>query len=132
MEDKAAPARPLWDRLEHERSIKGWGVKELAERARLQRSVIYRLKTGTRPPWPETVVALADAIGIPRAEAVKLAGLTPDSDTRPDDNERKIMALQIPDDEKEELLKTYRSNRKRREEGEDDARREDPPERGAS
>ena len=70
-------AYPFWARVEDERATKGWNKAELAERVGLPRSTIDNLKTGTRAPQPRIVNALADAVGLDRAQAHQLAGIVP-------------------------------------------------------
>jgi transcriptional regulator with XRE-family HTH domain len=69
------PAHKLWERVESERNRRGWTTVELQERSGVDRSTVSRLKTSRRSPLPETVNKLADALGIPREEALALAGL---------------------------------------------------------
>ncbi|MFD1940571.1 helix-turn-helix domain-containing protein [Nonomuraea mangrovi] len=69
------PARRLWERVESERNNRGWTTVELQERSGVDRSTVSRLKTSKRSPLPETVNKLADTLGIPRQEALALAGL---------------------------------------------------------
>jgi transcriptional regulator with XRE-family HTH domain len=69
------PAYRLWERVESERNARSWTTVELQERSGVDRSTVSRLKTSKRSPLPETVNRLADTLGIPRREALELAGL---------------------------------------------------------
>lgn len=69
------PARRLWERVESERNNRGWTTVELQERSGVDRSTISRWRTAKQSPLPEKVNRVADALGIPREEALALAGL---------------------------------------------------------
>lgn len=79
----AGVAYAFWLRVEQERAEKGWSKTELAEAAtrratsgsRIHRPTIDNLRTSTRAPQPRIVNAIADALGIERAEAHQLAGI---------------------------------------------------------
>lgn len=63
--------------MEQLRIAQGIGKVELAKRAGVARATVNRLQTQKRPPLIETVVALADVVGLDRTEAAALAGLAP-------------------------------------------------------
>lgn len=73
--EHSPPALPLWLRVERERVAKVWTKSKLARKSGVARTTIDRLQANQRRPLPETVVALADALDIPRQEAFALAGL---------------------------------------------------------
>ncbi|GAA4225914.1 hypothetical protein GCM10022254_09020 [Actinomadura meridiana] len=59
---------------------KGWSRVQLAKRAGVARTTVDGWKTNPRAPHVTTVTDVADALGVDRSEALRLAGLTP---TRP-------------------------------------------------
>ncbi|GGS88204.1 helix-turn-helix domain-containing protein [Nonomuraea spiralis] len=69
------PARRLWERVENERNQRGWTTLELQKRSGVDRATVSRWQHAKRAPLPETVNALADALGLPREELLALAGL---------------------------------------------------------
>lgn len=69
------PAYEFWKRVDAARNERGWTTVELQERSGVDRSTVSRLRTSKRAPLPETVNKLAEALGIPRREALELAGL---------------------------------------------------------
>lgn len=79
------PARRLWERVEGDRNKRGWTTVELQERSGVDRSTISRWKTAKQSPLPEKVNAVADALAIPREEALMLAGLLVTPDRSPPD-----------------------------------------------
>lgn len=58
-----------------EAAVKGWGVAELARQAKVGRPTIYGWRDGPGKPQAAKVNAVADALGIPRDEALRLAGI---------------------------------------------------------
>lgn len=71
-------AYPLWKRVDDLRKERGWSKTELARRADLRHATIDNLQTSSRVPQPRIVHALADAVGLDRAEADRLASGLPD------------------------------------------------------
>lgn len=69
------PGRPLWLAAERKRTSEGWTKGDLAKRAGIGRVTYDRLATNTTPPISRTVKKIADAIGMPIGEAMRLAGL---------------------------------------------------------
>ncbi len=67
----------FWLRLEQARYEQRLSKADLHERTGIARTTIDNLQTSTRPPQPRIVHALADALGIDRTEAARLAGLLP-------------------------------------------------------
>ena len=122
-DDLCGIARPLYDRVERERALKGWSSTRLHAETGVSRSTIGKWRTQKHPPLPGTVNAVADALGIPREEALRLAGILTDtaaSDDRPpivrehwdDEGVRKIWELRtIPPDAKAGLIGSYLTRR---------------------
>jgi transcriptional regulator with XRE-family HTH domain len=75
MDETSAPARPLFDRIESIRANAGMTKTRLAEITGLPRATIDRWQDQPRPPLPESVMKVADALGINRDEALRLAGI---------------------------------------------------------
>lgn len=71
-------ALPLFERVSAERAAQGWSWTRLVDRAGVARSTIYKWATNETPPQPATVNAVADVLNIPRAEALRLAGILTD------------------------------------------------------
>jgi len=71
-------AYDLWLRVRAEQASRGWTDVELQRRSGIPRGTVDRLRRGKRVPQARVVNALADALGIPRAEAARLAGLVPE------------------------------------------------------
>jgi transcriptional regulator with XRE-family HTH domain len=72
-------AYPLFLRVERERSLRGWSATRLHNETGVSRSTIAKWATQQQPPQPGTVNAVADALGIERAEALRLAGILTDA-----------------------------------------------------
>jgi transcriptional regulator with XRE-family HTH domain len=68
-------AYPLYQRVERERALRGWSATRLRNETGVSRSTIAKWATQQQPPQPGTVNAVADALGIDRAEALRLAGI---------------------------------------------------------
>ncbi|MEU5965924.1 helix-turn-helix transcriptional regulator [Micromonospora parva] len=77
------PSYNFWARVKAEQATRGWTDSELFRQSGVTRNTIGGLKTRKRVE-AATVNALADALGIPREEAHKLAGLVPPDDEQPD------------------------------------------------
>lgn len=60
-----------------EAALRGWTNTELGRQVSVSRSTIDKLATQPKPPLPATVLKIADALGIPRGEALELAGVIP-------------------------------------------------------
>lgn len=74
--DGRVPAAHAWYRAVMEATaLKGWTKAELSERSGVSRSTIDNWAKNPRPPQARSVAAVADALGIDRAEAVRLAGI---------------------------------------------------------
>jgi transcriptional regulator with XRE-family HTH domain len=113
-----APAKPWYDLVVETIALRGWSKTELAERAEIARSTIDEWQRNLRPPQAAKVNAVADVLGIDRAQALRLAGVITDgqSDGRPppsllddgigrEDADRVRDALrQVYPDEAEEII----------------------------
>lgn len=73
--ERPPPARPWYDRVMREAAVRGWGVAELARRAKVGRPTLYGWRDNPGKPQSAKVNAVADALGIPRTEALQLAGV---------------------------------------------------------
>lgn len=83
--ERPPPARPWYDRVMREAAVRGWGVAELARRAKVGRPTLYGWRDNPGKPQSAKVNAVADALGIPRTEALQLAGViaaAPEPDAR--------------------------------------------------
>jgi transcriptional regulator with XRE-family HTH domain len=81
--ERSAPARPLYERVENIRATNGWTKTRLAKVTGLPRTTLERWRDQPRRPLPETVVQVADALGINRDEALTLAGILADATEPP-------------------------------------------------
>lgn len=70
-----APARPLYDYVEGLRIRRGWTKTQLARAAKTDRGTIDKWANQPRSPLPQTVKAVAEALGIDQEEALQLAGI---------------------------------------------------------
>lgn len=77
--DTGPPAYPFWVRAEEERLAKSpvWSLTKLSEVSTVARNTYNRLKKQKGKAEPETISKLAEALGIPKQEAMQLAGLSP-------------------------------------------------------
>ncbi|GAA4238721.1 hypothetical protein GCM10022254_55840 [Actinomadura meridiana] len=75
------PALQLYNRLKAIQLDRGWSNKQLAARAEISRNTIENWKTQPRSPRPGTVKAVASRLGIPYAEALRLAGIITSEDS---------------------------------------------------
>lgn len=55
---------PLRSNVRREREARGWSMSELARTAGLRPSTVYRLETGSQPPRLDSLIAIADALGL--------------------------------------------------------------------
>lgn len=69
------PAAPLYDAVMQALASKGWTKTRLWRESGVARSTIEAWETAPRPPQAATVHAVADALGIKRSEALRLAGI---------------------------------------------------------
>ena len=87
--DGQAPAASAWFHLVMETTaLKGWTKAELSDRSGVARSTIDGWARNPRPPQARSVVAVADTLGIDRAEAVRLAGIVTVGPAHADEPER--------------------------------------------
>lgn len=80
MINERPPARPWFDLVMEQIAIKGWSITELARRSGVGRPTIYRWRDGTETPQSRPVGLVADALGIARPHAVRLAGIITDGE----------------------------------------------------
>lgn len=106
-------AYPLFERVNAERAEKGWTWTRLRERSGVARSTISNWQTNQATPRPDTVNAVADALGIPRLAALKLGGVV--TELIPDDaplctfEESILGEPSISEDSKAQLIRTHRA-----------------------
>lgn len=74
-DERPPPARPWFDRVEQLAALRGWSLSELARRAKISRPTLYGWRDNPKKPQARSVNAVADALGIPRGEALQLAGV---------------------------------------------------------
>lgn len=72
----AAPARPLWERIERIRRDRGWTKVRLAREIGIDRTTFNKWQTQPRPPQASSVRQVAKRLDIDQAEALQLAGFT--------------------------------------------------------
>lgn len=96
------PAR-AWYRLVTEAiALRGWSKQELSDRSGVARSTIDGWARNPRKPQAKSVNAVADALGIDRAEALRLAGVTAMTDGVPDDIMKAVEGL--PPDDRQRVI----------------------------
>jgi len=69
------PARAWYRRVTEAIALRGWSKAELSDRAGVARSTIDGWQRNPRKPQAKSVNAIADVLGIDRAEALRLAGI---------------------------------------------------------
>jgi transcriptional regulator with XRE-family HTH domain len=106
-------ANALFERVNSARAEQGWTWTRLQERSGVARSTIYSWAKIQTPPQPQTVNAVADVLGIPRAEALRLAGIL--SEAIPPDApvctfEQEILAAgtAVSDETKAQVIRVHR------------------------
>lgn len=70
-----APARRWYDLVVEQGAIRGWGIAEMARRAKVGRPTIYGWRDNANKPQAGPVNAVADVLAIPRERALRLAGV---------------------------------------------------------
>lgn len=75
MSRHGAPARPWYDLVIETIALKGWTKAQLADRSGVSRPTVDNWRTNPKPPQARSVNAVADALGIPREHALRLAGV---------------------------------------------------------
>ena len=74
----------IGDVIKERRMAKGWSKRTLAERAGMSHSEVHRIENGERQnPSTPMLMALADALGIPRDDVLILAGYKSGGDDMP-------------------------------------------------
>jgi transcriptional regulator with XRE-family HTH domain len=98
-------AFPLYQRVATERAQQGWTWTRLTAQAGVARSTINSWAHIQAPPQPEKVNAVADLLGIPRMEALRLAGvLDGTSDEARCEFEARILASGVIDGRQMRLI----------------------------
>jgi len=72
-----APARKWFELITETVAVKGWSIAELSARSGIARSTIYGWRDNQGKPQAKAVNPVADALGIDRARALRLAGVIP-------------------------------------------------------
>ncbi|MCB9765984.1 MAG: helix-turn-helix transcriptional regulator [Alphaproteobacteria bacterium] len=62
----------LGSRIRHLRKARGWTLADLAQRADVQIADLSKWETGKRGPNVESLIKLADGLGVPPAELFEL------------------------------------------------------------
>lgn len=70
-----APARDWYNLAAETAAVKGWSMADLSNRSGVARSTIYGWRDNSGKPQAKSVNAVADALGIPRERALRLAGI---------------------------------------------------------
>ena len=73
--ERPPPARPWFDLVTERIAVRGWSVVELTRHARVSRPTVYGWRDNPGKPQAAPVNAVADALGIPRERALRLAGI---------------------------------------------------------
>ncbi|MFI6813732.1 helix-turn-helix domain-containing protein [Nonomuraea sp. NPDC050328] len=117
------PARRLWERIEAERNSRGWTTLELEERSGVDRSTVHRWQSAKRAPLADSVVRIADALGVPRNDLLQLAGHAALSDVEPvaapsigdveGDAETEALLARLPESRRRRLEEFRESERRR-------------------
>lgn len=76
-EQRSAPARPLWNLIQVETAKRGWSWTRLERETGIGRKTINNWRTQPRPPYADSVNAVARALDIDQMEALRLAGVIP-------------------------------------------------------
>jgi transcriptional regulator with XRE-family HTH domain len=105
----------LYQRVERERALRGLSSIALAESSGVARSTIAKWAIQQNTPQPEKVNAVADVLGIPREEALRLAGILTD---QPNSEgiipecivEREVLATEgLSDEAKRDFVRAHRA-----------------------
>lgn len=75
MARNGAPAKPWYDTVIATIAVRGWTKAELSDRSGVARTTIDNWERNPRKPQAKSVNAVADAVGIPREQALRLAGI---------------------------------------------------------
>lgn len=92
MEQRSAPARPFWDRIQVELGIRGWNTSRLERETGVSRQTIAKWKTARRAPQTPTVQNVATTLGINLEEALRLAGVIPADQAEADEDRDAVVA----------------------------------------
>lgn len=72
-----APAKPWYDLVIETLALRGMTKAELTDRSGVAKSTIDKWERNPGKPQARSVTKVADALGIPRERAVRLAGIIP-------------------------------------------------------
>lgn len=95
---RAPAARELYKLVLETTALKGWTKAELSERSGVARSTIDGWAKNPRPPQARSVAAVADVLGIDRAEAVRLAGIVKAAPDKVSAHLRRVLQAELPPD----------------------------------
>ncbi|MEV0584038.1 helix-turn-helix transcriptional regulator [Nonomuraea sp. NPDC050310] len=73
--DRRGPAYPLYERVLKELNTLNWTQEQFKAHSGVARSTIAKWRYQPRSPQASTVKAVAQALGIPEGEALRLAGI---------------------------------------------------------
>lgn len=68
----------------NEIAVRGWGIAELARRAKIGRPTVYGWRDSPRKPQSGPVNAVADVLGVDRRRANELAGIIRRAEPEPE------------------------------------------------
>lgn len=89
-QQRSAPARPLWDRIQYICARRGWNTVRLERETGVSRTTINKWKTQPRPPQAATVNTVARVLDIDPVDALKLAGILPADTPEPERDDRTV------------------------------------------
>lgn len=98
MASNRAPAKPWYEEVVATIAVRGWTKAELSDRSGVARTTIDNWERNLRRPQAKSVNSVADALGIPRERALRLAGViseAAEADRSP--------PRELPDDLKEHM-----------------------------
>lgn len=104
---RPAPARPWYDRVTAEIALRGWTKTQLSERSGVSRTAIDKWQKNPRPPQAASVNAVADALGIPRERALRLAGVIPEVPREFSPDLQELMRQEVGDEMAANLIAHY-------------------------
>jgi transcriptional regulator with XRE-family HTH domain len=76
------PANELGDRLRTVRNLRGWSLREAAEKAEISSAYLQKLESGqVQSPSPHVLYSLAQRLRVPYSNLMELAGYVVPSDS---------------------------------------------------
>ena len=100
--------------LKGELDLRGWTMKDLAEKADLTASTISRLLSGERQPGPESLGAIAKAFDLSPEFVFRKAGVLPRAISRYKETDAfeqewmQLLSMATTDEERKELIERAR------------------------